>query len=77
MIMGRSNRSNKHRGTVIEIYESGAAVKFYCHLKRGERIEYVLNRGQIKFELGQTGMVDYVRALNGYEWIFTPSKDCQ
>jgi hypothetical protein len=27
-----------------------------------------------EFEIGQTGMVDYVRAFNGYIWIFNAFK---
>lgn len=71
-------RSNRHKAEVIEVYEDGlkAAVKFYCHVKRGERIECVVRRGETpKFELDQTGMVDFVRCLNGMEWTFIPKAE--
>lgn len=68
--MDQLNRSNKHRGEVIEIYENGlrAAVRF-----TSGRVECVTRRGMaIDFKIGQRGMVDYVRCLNGYEWNFIP-----
>ncbi len=67
--MGQLNRSNKHRARVIEIYENGsAAVEF-----TSGRIEHVLYHGfGPSFYVGMTGTVDYVRSVNGYEWIFTP-----
>ena len=70
--MDQLNRSNRHRAEVIEIYENGlrAAVKF-----TSGRIECVVRRGlSPDFSIGQTGMVDYVRCLNGYEWTFVPFK---
>lgn len=66
--MGQLDRSNRHRAEVIEIYENGAkaAVRF-----TSGRVECVCKRGmQPDFELGQKGTVDYVRGLNGYEWVF-------
>lgn len=78
-------RSYRHRAEVIEIYDNGlkAAVKFYCNVKRGERIECVNHNGtagnadqsQVPFYIGQTGMVDFIRSLNGFNWVFTPSKN--
>lgn len=71
--MDQLNRSNKHRAEVIEIYENGlrAAVKF-----TSGRIECVVRRGtQDEFYIGQRGMVDYTRCLNGYEWSFAPFKN--
>ena len=64
--------SNKHRAEVIEIYNNGAqaAVRF-----DSGRIECVLHRGMNPpFHVGQRGMVDFVRALNGYEWVFDAFK---
>lgn len=77
--MDQLNRSNKHRGEVIEIYDNGmtAAVRF-----TSGRIECVKHNGtagnpdksQHAFEMGQKGMVDYVRGLNGWHWVFSPFK---
>lgn len=61
-------RSNRHHAEVIEIYpaEAKAAVKF-----SSGRIECVVKRGMTPdFVIGQKGMVDYVRSMNGYEWVF-------
>lgn len=72
-LMPQLDRSNKHRAEVIEIYENGAkaAVKFVSG-----RIECVVFRGMgPRFELGQKGMVDYVRTMAGYEWVFNPFKN--
>lgn len=76
---GQLDRSNKHRAKVIEIYEDGrrAAVQF-----SSGRIECVNHRGdggspgvsQPPFYIGQAGMVDYVRTLYGYGWVFNPFK---
>ena len=66
-------KSHKHRAEVIEIYENGlkAAVKF-----SSGRVECVVHRGMNPaFELGQKGMVDFVRSLIGFEWSFTPNKE--
>lgn len=78
--MDQLNRSNKHRAEIIEIYENGkmAAVKF-----SSGRIECVNHRGdsgspgvnQPSFYIGQRGMVNYVRTLNGYGWVFNPFKN--
>lgn len=76
--MDRFGKSHRHKAEVIEVYENGlkAAVKFYCSVKRGERIECVVKRGITpNFALGMTGMVDYGRCLSGYEWTFTPNKE--
>ena len=65
-------RSNKHRAKVIEVYDNGltAAVKF-----SSGRIECVVRRGfSPDFKIGMTGMVNYVKCLNGYEWNFVPFK---
>lgn len=75
--MDQLNRSNKHRATVIEIYEAGmvAAVKF-----DSGRIESIKHPGtspngdRWEFYIGQRGMVDYVRNLTGYQWSFEPFK---
>lgn len=77
--------STRHRAEVIEIYDNGlkAAVKFYCNFKRGERIECVNHNGtagnpntmQSPFHIGQTGMVDFVRGIQGWNWVFIPSKN--
>lgn len=74
-------KNNKHRAEVIEILENGmkAAVKFYCGVKRGDRIECVNHNGttpggeRIEFSIGQTGTIDYVRTVNGYAWAFSPA----
>lgn len=76
--------STRHRAEVIEIYDNGlkAAVKFYCNFKRGERIECINYNGtagnpsqiQPPFHIGQKGMVDFVRSINGYHWIFEANK---
>lgn len=66
-------KSNRHRAEVIEIYQNGAqaAVKF-----TSGRIECVCHRGMVApFFIGQKGTVDFVRALNGYEWVFKPAKN--
>ena len=71
--MDQLNRSNRHRAKVIEIYGNGAsaAVEF-----TSGRIEHVRKIGSaIPFEMGMRGMVDYVRSLNGYEWLFEPFKN--
>lgn len=63
-------KSNKHFAEVIEVYNGGAqaAVRF-----TSGRIECVQARGMTpRFEVGQKGMVDFVRCLNGFEWTFTP-----
>jgi len=64
--------SHRHRAEVIEVYENGsrAAVRF-----ASGRIECVNRRGfSPDFKVAQRGTVDFVRSLNGFEWIFTPSK---
>lgn len=70
--MTQLERSNRHRGEVIEVYEGGskAAVRF-----SNGRIECVVKRGMNQgITLGERGMVDYVPSLNGYEWVFQPFK---
>lgn len=67
--MDQLQRSNRHRAEIIEVYPDGkAAVKF-----TSGRIECVMPRG-VQLVVGQRGMVDYVRSLNGYEWVFDPFK---
>lgn len=72
-------RSIQHRGEVIEIYENGrlkAAVKFYCNIKRGERIEIIDHNvpspdgARVEFYVGQKGVIHYVCSLNGHYWVF-------
>ena len=77
------SKSYRHKAEVIEIYDNGlrAAVKFYCNIKRGERIECVNNDGtspngtRIDFSIGQKGTIDYGRIIGGYGWTFEPFKD--
>lgn len=62
-----STKSNRHRATVIEVYPhtGEAAVRF-----TSGRIECVVPRGGQTYEVGDTGMVDFVRGIQGFEWVF-------
>jgi hypothetical protein len=61
---------HRHKATVIELEHGGAAVKF-----SNGRVEFVVQRGFIPYVVGQSGWVNFVRSINGYEWTFTPFKN--